>query len=109
MPAMLRSIIEDLLAREADLVVAGRTMAGEDPIVRAREEQADMLITSEPAATGDSCLDAILSGPPLSIMTIARGGREGRAFSLASRPIRFDQDDQSSFANAVRQAVGTRS
>jgi hypothetical protein len=109
MPAMLRAIIEDLLAREADLIVVGKTMAGEDPLIRAREEQADMLITAEPATTGSSCLQAVLSEPPLSIMTIADGGQEGRTFSLASRPIRFDQDEQSTFANAVRHAVGARS
>lgn len=105
---MLRAIIEDLLAPEADLVVVGSTGVGEDPLIRAREEQADMLITSEPATGASPCLQAMLAGPPLSIMTIARDGREASAVHLSTQPIDFDQHDRSTFAKAVRQAVELR-
>jgi hypothetical protein len=106
MPTMLRAIIEDLLASEPGLVVVGRTIAGEDPLIRAREEQADMLITSDASLNGDSCLQAILSGPPLSILAIARDGRDATAVTLARRPVDFATEGKPAFADAVRRVAG---
>ncbi|WP_206185449.1 hypothetical protein [Sphingosinicella sp. CPCC 101087] len=105
MPATLLAGVEELISREADLVVVGSTGPEEDPLVRALEEQADMLITIEPTATGTTCLEAILRRPPLKIFAIARDGREGRAVDIAARRVRFDQDNDSAFANAVRQVA----
>ena len=105
---MLQAIIEDLLTSEPGLVVVGRTIEGQDPLIRAREEQADMLITADASQNGGGCLQAIMSGPPLTILAIARDGRDATAVSLARRPVDFAAEGKSAFADAVRRVAGTR-
>ena len=68
---MLRAIVDDLLAQESDFVVVGSSQADEDPLLGARENQADMLITEDGSETGATCLHAIMCGPPISIFAIA--------------------------------------
>jgi pyruvate/2-oxoglutarate dehydrogenase complex dihydrolipoamide dehydrogenase (E3) component len=107
MPEMLRSIVDGLLAQEADLVVVGRSAAGDDALLQARAEQAEMLIIAEGEHSGSKCLGAILSGPPLSILAIARNGRDGTAVSLAARQVDLDRSGRA-LSEAVRCAVAKR-
>lgn len=102
---MLRAIVDDLLARESDLLVTGSSRTGEDPLVRAREERADMLITQDGGESGATCLEAILSGPPLSVLAIALDGREAAAVSLVRQPIDIEGDTNSAFADAIRRVA----
>jgi hypothetical protein len=105
---MLRAIVDDLLAREADLVVTGASDSGEDPLIRAREEQADMLITQDGGERGSTCLEAILAGPPLSVIAIAPGGREAAAVSLVRRSIDIESGADAAFADAIRRVAARR-
>ena len=107
MPTMLRAIIDDLLAQEDDLVVVGSSTAGDDPLLRARDLQADMLITADGDGDGPTCLDAILCGPPLSIFAIARDGMDATAVSLVRRPVAFDSAEKSALADAIRRVAGS--
>ena len=107
MPEMLRSIVDGLLAEEPDLVVVGRSARGEDALLQARAEQAEMLITAEGEHADSRCLGAILSGPPLSILAIARNGRDGTAVSLAGRQIDLDRSG-GALSEAIRCAVAAR-
>lgn len=89
MPAMLSAIVGDLLAREEDFVVVGRTQEDEDPLCLARANGAEMVITHQGSGAGTS-IDAILSGPPLSILAIGGDGRSGSALTLAREPVALD-------------------
>jgi hypothetical protein len=86
MPPMLSAIVGDLLAAEEDFVVVGRTQDHEDPLRLARANGADMVITHQGSGAG-TCIDAILSGPPLSIFAIDGDGRAGSALTLAREPV----------------------
>lgn len=105
MPPMLRAIVDDLLARESDLLVTGSSRVGEDPLIRAREERADMLITQDGGGGGATCLEAILSGPPLSVLAIAPDGREAAAVSLVRQPIDIEGETDAAFADAIRRVA----
>jgi DNA-binding NarL/FixJ family response regulator len=105
MPPMLRAIVDDLLARETDLVVVGSSQTGQDPLLQAREEQADMLITQDGAQSEATCLQAIMSGPPLSVFAIAPDGREAAAVTLVRQPVEIEGDDNAAFADAIRRVA----
>jgi DNA-binding NarL/FixJ family response regulator len=106
MPAMLRAIVDDLLAQESDFVVVGSSQPDEDPLLGARENQADMLITEDGSETGATCLHAIMCGPPISIFAIAADGRDASAISLVRKEITFDPAKQATFADAIRRVAG---
>lgn len=101
MPGMLCTIIDDLLARESDIVVVGRSSEREDALARARELQADVVIT-EDTNQGGTCLGSILTGPPLSIFALAPDGLRAAAIDLSRRQIRLD-GEAATLANAIRQ------
>ena len=103
---MLRAIVDDLLAQEPDFVVVGSTQGDEDPLLRARENQADMPITEDGSETGATCLHAIMCGPPISIFAIAADGRDASAISLVRKEITFDPAKQATFADAIRRVAG---
>ena len=102
MPPLLSRIVEDLLADEADMLVVGHSSNGDDPLRRAREDEADMLITQE-GEDGETCLDAILHAPALSILAIDRDGRNGSTISLARRAV--DLDSNGGLAEVIRHAA----
>jgi DNA-binding NarL/FixJ family response regulator len=101
MPGMLSTIVDDLLSRESDIVVVGRSVDREDALLRAREERADVVIT-EDSNQGSTCLNAILSGPPLSIFALAPDGLGAVAIDLTRRKVRLDGDKET-LADAIRQ------
>ena len=101
MPGMLCTIIDDLLSREADIVVVGRSSEREDALAQARDEQAHVVITEDSSQSG-TCLHAILSGPPLSIFALAPDGLGAAAINLSRRQIRLDGEAET-LASAIRQ------
>jgi DNA-binding NarL/FixJ family response regulator len=103
MPSMLRAIINDLLAREPDFEVVGASGAQEDALLRARQVQADMLITGG-GGGGSCCLEAILCGPPLSIVAIAEDGRDAAAVTLVRQQIDLEAADD--VIDAIRRVAG---
>lgn len=102
MPPLLSRIIEDLLAAEADMLVVGRSANGDDPLRRAREDRADMLITQD-GENGGTCLDEILQTPALSILAIDRDGRNGSTISLARRSVELGSSG-GGLAQVIRHA-----
>ena len=101
---MLRAIVNDLLARESDFEVVGASETGEDALLRARQVQADMLITA--ADGGGTCLRAILCGPPLSIVAIGEDGRDAAAVTFVRQEIDLEAADD--VVEAIRRVAGKR-
>lgn len=87
MPTMLSAIIGDLVEAEADMTVVGRCEDGEEALHSARANGADMIITEQASCASGTCLEALLSGPPLEVFAIASDGQGGDAVSVARRPV----------------------
>jgi hypothetical protein len=105
MPALLYGIVRDLLAAEPDFVVVGSSGADEDPLVRACQERADMVITQDRSQGCNSTLDAIISGPPVCIFAITADGRQAAAVELVRQVINLDTGRKAAFAEAVRSVA----
>lgn len=99
---MLSRIIDDLLLREPDMVVVGRSPGG-DALREARVNRADLLITQDEFGGGGTCLDAILAAPPLNILTISRDGLTGDRISLSRRPVNIGAESGATLAEAIRE------
>lgn len=106
MPRMLRTIINDVLTAERDIMVVGNSVNPEDSLQAASAESADMLITQEQASNNDSCIGAVLSGVPPAILAVAANGHHGTCISLVRRPISLDGDG-SSLPDAVRELLSS--
>ena len=102
MPSMLTAIVDDLLARESDIVVVGRSDDGADPLRQAQENRADMLITQDRHGSGGTCLDILLSAAPLNVLAISRDGTNGSAISLERRPVDLGTNGGATLADAIR-------
>jgi Flp pilus assembly protein TadD len=85
------------------MLVVGQSSNGDDSLRRAREDEADMLITQD-GVNGDTSLDAILHAPALSILAIDRDGRSGSAISLARRAVDLDSNG-GGLAEVIRHAA----
>lgn len=105
MPPMLRTIVDDLLSAHPEFLVVGYTGPGEDPLVLARRERADVLITEDRSRNGTAAIDAIISGPPLCIFAIAQDGRNAAAVDLVRRPVNLETGRKAAFADAIRSAA----
>lgn len=103
MPEMLRTIVGDLLGRETDLLVVGRSVRGQDTLKLAQDERADVLITHNRARNDNLCLDRILSAAPISILAISDDGRSADAVGLVRRPVALNGGGKSGLAEAVRE------
>ena len=101
---MLRAIINDLLARESDFEVVGTSGTEEDALLRARQVEADMLITAA-GGDGGTCLRAILCGPPLSIFAIGEDGRDAAAVTFVRQQIDLEAADD--VVEAIRRVAGS--
>ena len=104
MPEMLRTIVNDLLSRETDIVMVGGSRGIGDPLLQARHQGADVLIT-EDAPNDSTCLSALMSGRPLSIFVIGADGREAAAIKLARKRVGLDSGSQATLAEAIRQVA----
>lgn len=102
MPEMLRTIVNDLLSRESDIVMVGGSGDIPDPLLQARHQGADVLIT-EDAPSESTCLTSVISGPPLRIFVIGADGREAAAINLARKRVGLDSGNQATLAEAIRQ------
>jgi len=103
MPEMLRTIVGDLLRREPDLVIVGSSDEREDPILKARADHADVLITQDRPGDSVRCIDQILCASPISILAIADDGRSADAVSLVRRPVSLNGGNPSRLPEAVRE------
>jgi hypothetical protein len=108
MPQMLRAMIKDLLADENDIAIVGNSYAGEDSILMANADQADMLIAQEPASANQYCLSAVIDSVPSTILAISSSGSGGTAINLMRRQILLDGSETPGLANAIRDAAGRR-
>jgi hypothetical protein len=102
MPSMLSGIVDDLLLGEPDMLVVGRSPGGGDALREAMVNRADMLITQDEFGGGGTCLDTILTAPPLNILAISRDGLTGARISLSRRPVSFGAEDGATLAEAIR-------
>jgi hypothetical protein len=104
---MLRTIIEDLLSLERDIIVVGSSRQQQDVLKRARDEGADMLITQSRPEAGESSLDAILSAPPVKIFAIDPDGKAAAVFNLTRRAIALNGDRKTVLGQAIRDAASS--
>lgn len=105
MPEMLRTIIEDLLSLESDILVVGRSNRQDGVLREARDEGADMLITQSGPEAGDQSLEAILSAAPVKIFAIDLDGRQAAVVDLTRRAIALEGDRQTVLGQAIREAA----
>ena len=105
MSEMLRTIIEDLLSLERDIVVVGNSRQQHDVLKRACDERADMLITQSRHDAGDTSLDAILAASPVRIMAINPDGKEAAVFNLTRHAIALNGDRKTVLGQAIRDAA----
>jgi hypothetical protein len=102
MPPMLSMIVDDLLLREPDMVVVGRSPASGEALIAARDNHADILIAQDEFGGGSTCLDAILAAPPLDILAISRDGLTGARISLSRQPVNLAAEGGATLAEAIR-------
>ena len=103
---MLRTMINYLLEAEPDMAVVGNSYAGEDSLLAASTEMADMLISQEETSLGDTCLSAIITNNPSAILAISTNGSGGTSVNLVRRPISLDKAAGSALADTVRDILG---
>jgi hypothetical protein len=103
MPHMLRTIITDLLWAEADMIVVGQSQADQDALRSVRDQGAEVLITHEPAAQGESCLATILASPRLGIVDLSADGRHVAGVTIVPQQLTLGQEGECGLANVIRQ------
>lgn len=108
MPEMLRTIVNDLLSREADIVMVGASAGSEDPLRQAQSQGADVLITEDLRHDG-SCLGTVVSGRPLSIFVIGSDGQEAATINLARKRVGLSSGTQTALAEALRRVAAEAS
>lgn len=108
MSEMLRAIIGDLLDRETDFVVVGRSGLGQDAFRQAQDDRADVLITHDRGQEDKACLDQILAATPISILAISDDGKAADAVDLVRRPVALGGGGPSGLADAVREIAEYR-
>ena len=107
MSEMLRTIIEDLLSLERDIIVVGNSRHQHDVLKQARDEGADMLITQSRDDSGDPSLEAILAASPVKILAISPDGKEAAVFNLTQHAIALNGDRKAVLGQAIRNAASS--
>lgn len=102
MPEMLSTIIGDLLRKEPDIVVIGRSGDDQNALHSALDEHADVLIVQDRPKGAGNCLETILSGTPLGIFALSADGRNAAAVNLVRHEFELESDRPSALASAVR-------
>ena len=105
MPEMLRTIVEDLLSLEEDIVVVGCSEHRGGVLQEARAEGADMLITQSGQESKDASLDAILSAAPVKIFAIGADGREAAVVDLTRCAVTIEGDGHTLLGQAIRETA----
>ena len=103
MPEMLRTIIGDLLGREADIVIAGNSTRSEHCLRAARRQNAVIIVAQDDPNAGSDCLDLILAEPPLGVLAVSADGQSAAGVSLARAPITLNTGSRSIFADTIRR------
>ncbi|MFL6728635.1 MAG: hypothetical protein ACJ8D6_08835 [Sphingomicrobium sp.] len=106
MPPMLRAMINDLLAAEADMAITGNSYEGDDSLLAASAESADMLIAQERTSLGATSLSAVITENPSAILAISPSGNGGTSVNLVRRPITLDGAGGGALAHTVREILG---
>jgi hypothetical protein len=102
MPEMLRSIVTDLLGAESDMLIVGRSEAGQGALHDARRGFANVLITQDGEEGDSGCLEAVLSPGPLAVLAVSADGHHAAAVNLVRRSIPLDCESGPALAAAVR-------
>lgn len=105
MPPLLRRMITDLLAPEEGMEIVGSAEDGDEALVAARSEGANLIITQDHPRDGDACLGAIIDGHPLTVLSIERTGTAGTSISFVRRRHSLQAGDGRSLAEVVRSAL----
>ncbi len=79
--------VEHVLAEIADVIIVGRTLAGEESFASAARAQADMLIVSEPGG----CIGDLLANPQIGILAISSNGLEAEITRIEQRRVTVDR------------------
>jgi hypothetical protein len=103
MPAMLCTIVSDLLRREPDMVVVGQTDLDQDALAAASQEQADILITQDDVGGASTSLETIVRGPLLGVFALSADGRNAAAVDLVRHPVSLNHDQNHGLADAIRR------
>jgi chemotaxis response regulator CheB len=106
LPPMLRTMINDLLEEEPDMTVVGNSYAGEDSLVAASADKADMVISQEQTSLSDTCLSAIITQNPAAILAISPNGNGGTSVNFVHKTVSLDGAGTSALANTVREILG---
>ena len=96
-------MVTDILDPEPDIAIVGNSNQPGDCLRIARDEQAAIILAQDSASDRGTCLDLILSGPPLGVLAVSREGHSAAGVSLVRRPIRLDSASPSTLANAIRR------
>jgi hypothetical protein len=107
MPPMLRAMINDLLAAEPDIAIVGNSYGGDDSLLDADADRADVLIAQE-AAVSTGCMGVVVAGTPCAILTISESGHTGTGVKLVRDPVSLTGSG-TALAGAVREIVARHS
>ncbi len=102
MPAMLRTILRDLLRVEPDIEIVGTTVDRGECLVAARKAKADVLVVQDEVHEGASCLDVILGRQNFGLFGVAIDGRSATSISFARQTVHLDAGRPSILADAIR-------
>jgi DNA-binding NarL/FixJ family response regulator len=105
MPEMLRTMIKDLLAHEADMLVVGESNDASAALSSAADIRADMLIAHTAQSPEANPIDSIVSVSPFCIFAIATSGTEATAVQIVREPISFESSSGSALASAIRETA----
>lgn len=95
-------IVSDLLEREPDILIAGKSARDGDCLREARDERAEIVIAQDLQHGGSTCLDLILAEPPLGVLAVSPDGHSAAGVSLARQPITLETGSPSILADSIR-------
>lgn len=101
MPAMMLTILHDLLAAQSDFFVVGRSAAGENPLLGARRVRADVLLAHDDGDDSGNWLEAIFAERPLTILSIKPDG-SAAVVLLSGQTIKLESGGRS-LAEIIRR------
>lgn len=90
MPQLLGDLVVQLLGARSAVEIAGRTPAGEDPLVQAHESGANLLVVLDEAQSSPG-LDAVLGQPRLSILALSSNGERGELVRFRREGVPLDR------------------
>jgi hypothetical protein len=103
MPRMMRSIVEDAVASQADMRLAGTCDDGDLEVAVARCNPDVLIVKEEPDRTESSYRSLLLAYPSLKVCVLAQDGRN--AILLAFRRARLLDASPTTLIQAIRSAL----